>query len=62
MASILEKAISILAGNLNSGRSYLITATDIYINKLTPSQRAAGQELNVHLHKNIFIVFFFFFF
>ena len=26
MASILEKAISILAGNLNSGRSYLITA------------------------------------
>ena len=26
MASILEKAISILAGNLNLGRSYLITA------------------------------------
>ena len=26
MASIWEKAISILAGNLNSGRSYLITA------------------------------------
>ena len=26
MASISEKAISILAGNLNSGRSYLITA------------------------------------
>ena len=26
MASILEKAISILAGNLNSGRSYLIAA------------------------------------
>ena len=26
MASIGEKAISILAGNLNSGRSYLITA------------------------------------
>ena len=26
MASIKEKAISILAGNLNSGRSYLITA------------------------------------
>ena len=26
MASILEKDISILAGNLNSGRSYLITA------------------------------------
>ena len=25
MASIWEKAISILAGNLNSGRSYLIT-------------------------------------
>ena len=25
MASILEKAISILAGNLNSGRSYIIT-------------------------------------
>ena len=26
MASIWEKAISILAGNLNSSRSYLITA------------------------------------
>ena len=26
MTSIWEKAISILAGNLNSGRSYLITA------------------------------------
>ena len=26
MASIWEKAISILAGNLNSGRTYLITA------------------------------------
>ena len=26
IASISEKAISILAGNLNSGRSYLITA------------------------------------
>ena len=26
MASICEKAISILAGNVNSGRSYLITA------------------------------------
>jgi hypothetical protein len=26
MANILEKAISILAGNLNSGRTYLITA------------------------------------
>ena len=26
MANILEKAISILAENLNSGRSYLITA------------------------------------
>ena len=25
-ASICEKAISILSGNLNSGRSYLITA------------------------------------
>ena len=26
MANFLEKAISILAGNLNSGRSYLFTA------------------------------------
>ena len=26
MANISEKAISILAGNLNSGRSYLLTA------------------------------------
>ena len=30
MASIREKAISILAGNLNSGRSYLITAVLIF--------------------------------
>ena len=29
MASILEKAFSILAGNLNSGRSYLITAVHL---------------------------------
>ena len=29
MASIWEKAISILAGNLNSGRSYLITAVHL---------------------------------
>ena len=28
MASIYEKDISILAGNLNSGRSYLITAVN----------------------------------
>ena len=31
MASIWEKAISILAGKLNSGRSYLITAVPTYI-------------------------------
>ena len=30
MASIWEKAISILSGNLNSGRSYLITAVQIF--------------------------------
>ena len=30
MASIREKAISILARNLNSGRSYLITAVPLY--------------------------------
>ena len=29
MASIWEKAISILAGNLNSGRRYLITAVTL---------------------------------
>ena len=29
MASIWEKAISILAGNLNSGRSYLITTVNL---------------------------------
>ena len=30
MASIWEKAISISAGNLNSGRSYLITAVPVF--------------------------------
>ena len=34
MASIGEKAISILAGNLNSGRSYLITAVIRKLEKL----------------------------
>ena len=33
MASILEKAILILAGNLNSGRSYLITAVTCHLQK-----------------------------
>ena len=38
MASIWEKAISNLAGNLNSGRSYLITAViDRYIAVSKPS-------------------------
>ena len=32
MASIREKAISILAGNLNSGRSNLITAVPDFLN------------------------------
>ena len=36
MASIWEKAISILAGNLNSLQSYLITAVGIYIDKSSP--------------------------
>ena len=31
MVSISEKAISILAGNLNSGRSYLITAVFLFL-------------------------------
>ena len=31
MATIWEKAISILAGNLNSGRSYLITAVPCHL-------------------------------
>ena len=34
MASIWEKAISILAGNLNSGRSYLITTAASKVNLL----------------------------
>ena len=32
MASIWEKAVSILAGNLNSGLSYLITTVELYTN------------------------------
>ena len=37
LASIWEKAISILAGNLNSGRSYLISAVRENCNFLTPT-------------------------
>ena len=48
MASILEKAISILAENLSSGRSYLITAVTVLlsipINKL-PWFKPSGTDL-----------------
>ena len=42
MANICEKAISILAGNLNSGRSYLITAvTNFYFDfRFRPREKA----------------------
>ena len=47
MTSIWERAISILAGNLNSGRSYLITAvTQTQTENLIPR---AGQQLDRHL-------------
>ena len=40
MASICLKAISILAGNLNSGRSYLITAVPRQARDLHIDERA----------------------
>ena len=49
MASILEKAISILAGNLNSGHSYLITAVPAEIN--WDEETAAAQNPIVHTEK-----------
>ena len=43
MANIGEKAISILAGNLNSGQCYLITAvTDIMDSKLYSNDEEDG--------------------
>ena len=47
MASIWEKAISILAGNLNSGRSYLITAVTIV--NFAGKQRADGNVNYIQL-------------
>ena len=47
MASIWEKAISILVANLNSGRSYLITAvTQTQTENLIPR---ADQQFDRHL-------------
>ena len=44
MASILEKAISILAGNMNSGLSYLITTVFC-----VPPSGLQGLACNGHL-------------
>ena len=44
MAGIGEKAISILAGNLNSGRSYLITAV--------PGLKKSGKIGNFQLQES----------
>ena len=41
MAGILEKAVSILAGNLNSGRSYLITA----VLHIAPEDKTSNTQL-----------------
>ena len=54
MASIQEKAISILAGNFNSGRSYLITAVQFHL----PSQflrwlRSRNLSLMITGHTNL---------
>ena len=38
MANIWEKAISVLAGNLNSGLSYLIT-TVLFMKNVSPNAR-----------------------
>ena len=46
VASIWEKAISILAGNLNSGRSYLITAVTYRICSLPGQFTKKTKEYN----------------
>ena len=45
MANIWEKAISILAGNSNSGRSYLITTVLIFWTKWTNVTGCSAQSL-----------------
>ena len=56
MASIWEEAISILAGNLNSGRSYLITAVrNMYVKLLdeiaSSSNKVIGKSSKKVWHK-----------
>ena len=53
MASIRQKAISILAGNLNSGRSYLITAACLSL--IPYHQISAGPyPINPSTHSKVF--------
>ena len=59
MASIWEKAISILAGNLNSGCSYLITAVSrnktglhtLLDKKMSPGRLSNGGFVNLNFVK-----------
>ena len=54
MANIVEKVISILAGNLNSGLSYLITTVHVHFSihtktktlfsKETPQERSTSKD------------------
>ena len=60
MDNIWEKAISILAGNLNFGRSYLITTvkpTFFYVLPLSFSSRNYWSYLNYHLMANIWEIY-----
>ena len=50
MANILEKAISILAGYLNLGRSYLIT-TVCNIRNRRQATKDIRQKIKTHLQK-----------
>ena len=51
MTNIWEKAISILAGNLNSGRSYLITAVPGPALKIGANLRQRFDSLHYKFHE-----------
>ena len=50
MANIGENAISILAGNLNSGRSYLITAVFLHFWQSRGHQSASCFGVNTNVN------------
>ena len=55
MASIWGKDISILAGNLNSGRSYLITAVQVICSQVIQTLPRLREDISydgMYLRKN----------